>query len=280
MLSVVDPSARPPIGVGTEHRPSTGVTETAFVPRPDRAGRRVHRNRGMVCAMTVPNQLPRLISRGSVILLLVAAVLVVAVGTGPVMALGQPPAYAEPGPRGVWPLAPAPAVVARFDPPASKWGSGHRGVDLLGVPVQPVRAALAGQVSFAGRIAGRGIVVVDHGDTRTTYEPVRARRKVGAEVRAGDRIGVLETFGSHCFPRSCLHWGWVRGARYLDPLLLVGAGPVRLLPLWRDLPQQRVTPPSPPPLSQRSSSCCRARPVLPSVVRPWAQAQARGCACW
>ena len=32
---------------------------------------------------------------------------------------------------------------------------------------------------------------------------------------------------------------------YLDPLLLVGGGPVVLLPLWRDVPVQRVPMPSP-----------------------------------
>ena len=99
-----------------------------------------------------------------------------------------------------------------------------------------MRAALAGVVSFAGSIAGRGVVVVDHGDTRTTYEPVIPGVEVGDAVAAGARIGVLALPGSHCLPRACLHWGWLRGATYLDPLRLVGAGPVRLLPLWRDQP--------------------------------------------
>ena len=46
-------------------------------------------------------------------------------------------------------------------------------------------------------------------------------------------IGRLELFGSHCFPRACLHWGLIEGRdHYLDPLTLVGASPVRLLPLF------------------------------------------------
>jgi hypothetical protein len=53
---------------------------------------------------------------------------------------------------------------------------------------------------------------------------------------AGAQIGSLQLAGSHCFPRACLHWGWIEGETYLDPLRLVGAGPVRLLPLWRDAP--------------------------------------------
>jgi murein DD-endopeptidase MepM/ murein hydrolase activator NlpD len=118
-------------------------------------------------------------------------------------------------------------------------------VDLLGTVGQPVRTALAGTVSFAGSIAGRGVVVVDHGDTRTTYEPVSRDVSVGDLVGAGDRIGSLELPGSHCFPRACLHWGWLRGTTYLDPLGLVGAGPVRLLPLWREAPVGAVTAPIP-----------------------------------
>lgn len=139
---------------------------------------------------------------------------------------------APPDPVGVWPLLPRPDVVAGFDPPDVRWGRGHRGVDLAGQVAQRVRASLPGRVTYAGPIAGRGVVVVSHGDTRTTYEPVLASVRVGDPVAAGDRIGTLELWGSHCFPAACLHWGWLRGERYLDPLRLVGAVPVRLLPLW------------------------------------------------
>ena len=182
----------------------------------------------------------------------------------------------------MWPLTPAPEVITRFDPPTSDWGAGHRGVDLLGAPRQAVRTALSGRVSFIGRIAGRGIVVVDHGATRTTYEPVRGTARIGTAIEAGDRIGSLETFGSHCFPRSCLHWGWVRAATYLDPLLLVGAGPVRLLPLWRDLPQPTRASPqasrSPAPPARRLPYAAPPRFGWSPVAR-WSD-QARGCACW
>lgn len=137
---------------------------------------------------------------------------------------------------GVWPLAPRPEVTTGFSPPATRWAPGHRGVDLLGHPGQKVRTAAAGTVGYVGRIAGRGIVVVDHGGTRTTYQPVSPTVKVGDAVAAGDAIGKLETFGSHCWPRACLHWGLIRGSTYLDPLTLVHAGPVRLLPLYSSRP--------------------------------------------
>jgi murein DD-endopeptidase MepM/ murein hydrolase activator NlpD len=53
------------------------------------------------------------------------------------------------------------------------FGPGHRGVDLAAVAGAPVLAAGAGTVVFAGTVAGRGVVSVDHsGGLRTTYEPV------------------------------------------------------------------------------------------------------------
>ena len=158
---------------------------------------------------------------------------------------------------GVWPLVPQPEVVEDFDPPDSRYGSGHRGVDLAGNAGQRVRAALAGEVSYAGPLAGIGVVVVAHGSTRTTYQPVRASVSVGDAVEAGDGIGTLEAAGSHCPPRACLHWGWIEGETYLDPLRLVGAGPVRLLPLWRAEPVGR----SPVGRSPAAGSA----PTLPSA---------------
>ncbi|HET6625504.1 MAG TPA: M23 family metallopeptidase [Nocardioidaceae bacterium] len=146
----------------------------------------------------------------------------------------------------VWPLDPRPEVAEGFAPPTQEWGAGHRGVDLRGSPGQAVRAARDGTVTFAGMLAGRGVVVVDHGATRTTYEPVDASVAVGDRVRAGQRIGSLGLFGSHCWPRACLHWGLIEGETYLDPLSLVGAGPVRLLPLHSDLPL--VKAPAAPPI--------------------------------
>ncbi len=144
------------------------------------------------------------------------------------------PARADTGPapsrEGVWPLSPRPDVVAGFDPPSTTWGAGHRGVDLLGHAGQPVHSSLGGTVTFAAPLAGRGVVVVDHGGLRTTYEPVTAAVHVGDVVGRGDVIGSLQRSSSHCFPRACLHWGLRRGEAYLDPLTLVGAGPIRLLP--------------------------------------------------
>jgi murein DD-endopeptidase MepM/ murein hydrolase activator NlpD len=185
-------------------------------------------------------------------------------------------------PIGEWPLRPQPAVVRGFDPPAVVWGSGHRGVDLLGAFGQPVHAALPGTVTFAGQLAGRGVVVVGHGDTRTTYEPISATVEVGDRVSKGSELGRLTLAGSHCLPRACLHWGWRRGETYLDPLGLVGAGPVRLLPLWRDTPAGFAAPPlvsAPPPVPLALAYSLVLERLARVARSPPDLGQARGCAC-
>lgn len=120
-------------------------------------------------------------------------------------------------------------VVRGFSPPDQDWQPGHRGVDLAGTSGEPVHASAAGLVRFAGRIAGRGVVVVSHGGLRTTYEPVTARVAVGDRVAAGEVLGVLEP-GHRCPGSSaCLHWGLKRGDQYLNPLSGAAAS-LRLLP--------------------------------------------------
>ena len=136
-------------------------------------------------------------------------------------------------PVGSWPLRPRPEVVSGFDPPASPYGAGHRGVDLAGESGQEVTAAVGGRVTYAGSLAGRGVVVVTHGRSRTTYEPVDPAVGVGEVVAAGDVLGRLQAGGSHCLPAACLHWGLIEDETYRDPLTLVGDGPVRLLPWAR-----------------------------------------------
>jgi murein DD-endopeptidase MepM/ murein hydrolase activator NlpD len=160
-----------------------------------------------------------------------SVVLIVAVLLIPTM--GRPSTAAGASvPEGQWPLLP-PAVVKRFDPPALDWQAGHRGVDLAAAVGAVVMASVDGRVSFAGFIGGKGVVTVDHGSVRTTYEPVSATVSAGDEVAAGQAIGTVLVGPSHCAPAACLHWGLIRNADdvYLDPLSLLGVHPIRLLPL-------------------------------------------------
>ncbi|WP_129668674.1 M23 family metallopeptidase [Phytoactinopolyspora endophytica] len=143
-----------------------------------------------------------------------------------------------------------PADIAQgFDPPDQPWQAGHRGVDLRAPGGSEVRAAGSGEVTYAGLLAGRGVVVVQHGDVRTTYEPVDPVVTVGSTVSAGEQIGVVAEIGSHCAPDSCLHWGAIDGDTYVDPLTLVDTvtREIRLLPLGdRALTEEPPPPPDPP----------------------------------
>jgi len=201
-------------------------------------------------------------------------------GAGPAAAAGGP------HPGWDWPLAGHPRVVRAFDPPPQRWAAGHRGVDLLARDGAVVRAAGAGSVTFAGPLAGRGVVVVTHGDgTRTTYEPVTATVTRGDRIGAGDALGRLTAAHSHCLPLACLHWGLRRGDIYLDPMLLLRRGPARLLPVWaaaRDGPaldgtrsrpmaavrsaQRATRSPAPGPSWRLASGVVAERPVAAAAV--------------
>lgn len=140
----------------------------------------------------------------------------------------------------VWPVGSRPPVVRGWEPPATPYARGHRGVDLAAAPGALVRAVAAGRVSFAGRVAGRGVVAVELAATgepplRTTYEPVQASVRAGDRVVARQVVGTVEPADSHC-TGGCLHWGLLRGETYLDPLALLPPWlrrrlPARLLPV-------------------------------------------------
>ena len=163
------------------------------------------------------------------VLCIVPLVLLV-VGGAPAAAATGSEATAGAATRWSWPLDGVPPVTRGFDPPDTAYGRGHRGVDLASTAGAVVRAAGAGVVSYAGLLAGRGVVTVVHGSLRTTYEPVTATVGVGRRVVRGEPIGVLAAGHAGCPAAACLHWGLLRGDVYLDPLTLVGRGPVRLLP--------------------------------------------------
>ncbi len=154
--------------------------------------------------------------------------------------LGSTPAPANSAPATwQWPVPAPHHLVHPFDPPVHDWLPGHRGVDLSAPAHALVYATGGGVVTFAGELAGRGVIVIAHnsqnsntsnrGILRTTYEPVDPVVGTGESVIAGQVIGALQTHDFHCLS-PCLHLGLKRGATYLNPLLLFASSHVRLLP--------------------------------------------------
>lgn len=166
----------------------------------------------------------RLLTGLSAVLLTVGLVGVVTMLAPPGMAV-EPASRANEPPRIV---RPAPGAVLRaFNPPASRYGAGHRGVDLDVAPGEPVVAAMDGIVSFAGTVADTSWVTVDHGGgLDTTYGGLTPRLvSAGMRVRAGQVLGHLSDEATH------LDWGARHSGEYLDPLSLLGRWRVRLAPL-------------------------------------------------
>jgi murein DD-endopeptidase MepM/ murein hydrolase activator NlpD len=168
---------------------------------------------------------------------LVLPLLFVAVAYPPLPATAGPPGPSEAAPpsaTAVWTSPVSGARVTRpFQPPPGPFAAGHRGVDLAGSPWTPVLAAGDGVVVFAGMVAGRPVISIDHaGGLRTTYEPVDASVAAGMRVTRGSPIGTLAAGHSGCPVSACLHWGLRRGETYLDPLALLRPPRVRLLP-WK-----------------------------------------------
>ena len=118
-----------------------------------------------------------------------------------------------------------PVIVRReFQPPRARWAPGHRGVDLAATAGSVILAAGSGRVAFAGRIADRGVISIEHSPgVRTTYEPVRAVVAAGQYVRRGDVIGHLAPDRRH---RDSLHWGLRIRDGYADPMRLLQARPI------------------------------------------------------
>lgn len=128
------------------------------------------------------------------------------------------------------------APLRHFEAPEHEYGPGHRGTDLPVADGAVVVAPTTGTLTFAGPVAGRPVVVLQHDDgLLTSLEPVRTTLPRGSRVRPGDPVGqVARPPGyEHC-PDACLHWGLRVDGDYVDPWAWLGrGGPVRLLPVER-----------------------------------------------
>ncbi|NUT58666.1 MAG: M23 family metallopeptidase, partial [Agromyces sp.] len=112
--------------------------------------------------------------------LLIGAALV-SISPGAAGAIGLSPAGASAPPTVAapvqwrWPVPPPIRVVSPFRAPASPYASGHRGIDIAVERGATIVAPESGTISFAGAVAGRNVVAIDHGGgIVSAIEPVDA----------------------------------------------------------------------------------------------------------
>lgn len=122
---------------------------------------------------------------------------------------------------------PVPGPVVRGFHRPTRYGPGHRGVDLRAVPGTRVAAPVSGTVVFAGRVVDATWVTVDDGRHRWTVGPL-ATLAVGrgAAVVAGAALGTSD----RAHGATAVHLSARRGDRYVEPLL-VARPRVSLVPL-------------------------------------------------
>lgn len=166
-------------------------------------------------------------------LLLAVLAAFTAISPPAVLALGLAPAAPSEAERiesvqWGWPV-PAPIrVVSPFRAPPTPYAPGHRGIDLEVEPGAQLVAAESGVVSFAGMVAGRGVVAVDHGDgIVSAIEPVDPSVAAGDPITAGAAIGTASA-GGHC-TGECVHFGVRVDGEYVSPFLFLGGLPRAVL---------------------------------------------------
>ena len=151
------------------------------------------------------------------------------------VAAGVSSAAGRAEPAWVWPTG-SDVVVNGWDPPATEYGAGHRGIDVRAEVGSVAVAVDDGVVTFAGPVAGRPVVTIEHGGgLRSTLDAVAPSVAVGDVVGRGSAVGTVapgSVSAGHCGGDPCLHVGARLGDVYVDPLRYLGhpAWPV-LLPL-------------------------------------------------
>lgn len=124
-------------------------------------------------------------------------------------------------------------VVNGFDPPASQYESGHRGVDIAHALGSEIYSPVSGEVKVAKKVFTRNVITIQTPRYLVSFEPVCTELAVGSQVTVGESIGWLcegsQNYRAHC--DNCYHLSVREGGQYLDPLVVLSQQPrSRLLP--------------------------------------------------
>ena len=140
----------------------------------------------------------------------------------------------------MWPVDAPHRVIREFMSPATEYGSGHRGIDIAAVAGVAVHAPASGRVLFSGKVAGRGVLTIEHpNDVVSTIEPIEAFVTVGDIVSAGDVVGVVappDVVWDASHVCSCVHVGARYRGSYVSPRTLLEQARTAVLKPWGDGP--------------------------------------------
>ena len=140
----------------------------------------------------------------------------------------------------MWPVDAPHRVMREFMAPATEYGAGHRGIDIAAVAGDAVRAPASGRVLFSGKVAGRGVLTIEHpNDVVSTIEPIEAFVTVGDIVSAGDVVGVVappDVVWDASHVCSCVHVGARYRGSYVSPRTLLEQARTAVLKPWGDGP--------------------------------------------
>jgi murein DD-endopeptidase MepM/ murein hydrolase activator NlpD len=150
-----------------------------------------------------------------------AAVAADPVARSPAATVAAAPAYGT----YAWPVVGP--VTRPFEPSATPYSAGHRGIDIAVPFGSPLSAAADGVVAFAGWVAGSQFISIDHSDgVRSTYSWLSSVAVTeGQHVVRGEVIGATGQ-GHPEIPQPHLHFGARVGSTYIDPMLLLEGGSV------------------------------------------------------
>jgi hypothetical protein len=113
----------------------------------------------------------------------------------------------------------------QYQAPITKYGAGHRGIDVF-VPLgDPVSSPQSGEVHFIGKVVDREVITIKtEAGYLATFEPVCSSLEKGAKVLAGEVIGThcqaMLDYKNHC--ENCVHFSARSDFGYLSPLYLMG----------------------------------------------------------
>jgi len=146
----------------------------------------------------------------------VAVLALLASVLAPAPAAARDPAQAQDSARETLLRPPTSApILDGFRAPDNPYGPGNRGIEYATAPGDPIVAAGPGQVVFAGPVAGRLYITVDHGggllSSYSYLESLAVSR--GQQVAAGQRIAVAS---------GPMHFGTRIHGSYVDPATLFG----------------------------------------------------------